>query len=91
MLYEVITLDRESRVLLGMVTLRDILKRKKYPEAARDSDGKLIVAAACGPNDFERAEALLLAGVDAIAIDCAHAHNMSVVENVKKLKSYNFV
>jgi IMP dehydrogenase len=79
-------LDRESKVLLGMVTLRDILKRKKYPEAARDAEGKLIVAAACGPNDFERAEALLLAGVDAIAIDCAHAHNMSVVENVKKLK-----
>nr|7XLO_A Chain A, Inosine-5'-monophosphate dehydrogenase [Methanocaldococcus jannaschii]7XLO_B Chain B, Inosine-5'-monophosphate dehydrogenase [Methanocaldococcus jannaschii] len=57
-----------------------------YPQAARDKKGRLLVAAACGPHDFERAKALIEAEVDAIAIDCAHAHNMRVVENVKKFK-----
>ncbi|MCS3900795.1 IMP dehydrogenase [Methanococcus voltae] len=79
-------LERETRVLMGMVTLRDILKRRKYPEAVRDEEGNLLVAAACGPNDFERAKALIEAKVDVIAIDCAHAHNMNVVENVRKFK-----
>ncbi|AEF96553.1 IMP dehydrogenase [Methanotorris igneus] len=76
----------ENNKLVGMITLRDILKRKQYPEAARDKKGRLLVAAACGPYDLERARALVEAEVDAIAIDCAHAHNMKVVEHVKILK-----
>ncbi len=72
--------------LIGIITLRDILKRKQYPSAARDDKGRLLVAAACGPSDLERAKALVEAEVDAIAIDCAHAHNMNVVKNVKILK-----
>jgi len=72
--------------LIGMITLRDILKRKQYPNAARDKEGRLLVAAACGPNDLNRAQALIKAEVDAIAIDCAHAHNMNVVNNIKILK-----
>ncbi len=72
--------------LIGMITLRDILKRKQYPNAARDKEGRLLVAAACGPNDINRAKALIKAEVDAIAIDCAHAHNMNVVNNIKILK-----
>ncbi|ENN96829.1 inosine-5'-monophosphate dehydrogenase [Methanocaldococcus villosus KIN24-T80] len=72
--------------LIGIVTLRDILKRRKYPQAARDKKGRLLVAAACGPHDFERAKALIEAEVDALVIDCAHAHNMRVVENIKKFK-----
>ena len=77
--------DDEMR-LVGIITLRDILKRKKYPHAARDKKGRLLVAAACGPHDFKRAKALIDAEVDALTIDCAHAHNMRVVENVKKFK-----
>ncbi len=78
-------LDKNNK-LIGMITLRDILKRKKYPNAARDKGGRLLVAAACGPNDINRAKALIKAEVDAIAIDCAHAHNMNVVNNIKILK-----
>ncbi len=76
----------DSGKLIGIITLRDILKRKKYPQAARDKNGKLLVAAACGPHDFKRAEALIEAGVDALVIDCAHAHNLKVVKNVSKFK-----
>ena len=76
----------ENRRIIGMITLRDILKRKQYPEAARDKEGRLLVSAACGPHDLERAEALIDAGVDAITIDCAHAHNIKVVESVSKIK-----
>lgn len=76
----------ENKKLIGMITLRDILKRKKHPDAARDEKGRLLVAAACGPNDIDRARALIKAEVDVLAIDCAHAHNMNVVNNVKKLK-----
>lgn len=78
-------LDKNNK-LIGMITLRDILKRKQYPNAARDKEGRLLVAAACGPNDLNRAQALIKAEVDAIAIDCAHAHNMNVVNNIKILK-----
>ena len=77
--------DKNNK-LIGMITLRDILKRKQYPNAARDKEGRLLVAAACGPNDLNRAQALIKAEVDAIAIDCAHAHNMNVVNNIKILK-----
>ena len=77
--------DKNNK-LIGMITLRDILKRKQYPNAARDKEGRLLVAAACGPNDLNRARALIKAEVDAIAIDCAHAHNMNVVNNIKILK-----
>ncbi|GBF36028.1 IMP dehydrogenase [Methanofervidicoccus abyssi] len=76
----------EGNRIIGMITLRDILKRKQYPEAARDKDGRLLVSAACGPHDLKRAEALIDAGVDAITIDCAHAHNMRVVEAIGKIK-----
>ncbi|MBW9223519.1 IMP dehydrogenase [Methanothermococcus sp. SCGC AD-155-E23] len=75
-----------NKRIIGMITLRDILKRKQYPEAARDDEGRLLVSAACGPHDLERAEALIDAGVDAITIDCAHAHNRRVVEAVGKIK-----
>jgi len=77
--------DKDDK-LIGMITLRDILKRKQYPNAARDKEGRLLVAAACGPNDLNRLKALIKAEVDAIAIDCAHAHNMNVVNNIKIFK-----
>lgn len=72
--------------LVGIVTIRDILNHKKYPNAARDKDGKLLVAAATGPFDLERAMALDEAGADVISVDCAHAHNLNVVKFVKTMK-----
>jgi IMP dehydrogenase len=72
--------------LAGIVTIRDILNHKKYPNAARDKKGRFLVAAAAGPFDLERAMALDEAGADIIAVDCAHAHNMNVVKFAKTMK-----
>ncbi|KZX14506.1 inosine-5'-monophosphate dehydrogenase [Methanobrevibacter cuticularis] len=72
--------------LVGIITIRDILNHKKYPQASRDKEGKLLVAAATGPFDLERAIALDEAGADILAVDCAHAHNMNVVNFASTLK-----
>jgi IMP dehydrogenase len=72
--------------IVGIVTMRDIIERKKYPNASRDKKGRFMVAAATGPFDLERAMALDEAGVDVIAVDCAHAHNENVVNFAGELK-----
>lgn len=72
--------------IMGIVTIRDILERKKFPNASRDKHGKFMVAAATGPFDLERAMALDDAGADIIAIDVSHAHNLHVVDAAKKIK-----
>ncbi|MBR6024255.1 MAG: IMP dehydrogenase [Methanobrevibacter sp.] len=72
--------------LVGIITIKDILNQAQYPNAARDKNGEYLVAAACGPFDLERAMALDEAGADIISIDCAHAHNMNVVEYTKTIK-----
>ncbi|MDR2544501.1 MAG: IMP dehydrogenase [Methanobrevibacter sp.] len=72
--------------LVGIITIKDILEQKQYPHSIRDKDGKLLVAAAAGPFDLKRAIALDEAGADIIAIDCAHAHNMNVVNFVSTIK-----
>ena len=76
---------REGK-LVGIVTIRDILNHDNHPNAARDKHGKLLVAAAAGPFDLDRAIALDEAGADIISIDCAHAHNMNVVKFVETMK-----
>ncbi|MDR2624474.1 MAG: IMP dehydrogenase [Methanobrevibacter sp.] len=76
----------ENDKLVGIVTIKDILEQKQYPNAVRDEDGKLLVAAATGPFDLKRAIALDKAGADIIAVDCAHAHNMNVVNFVSTIK-----
>jgi IMP dehydrogenase len=72
--------------IVGIVTIRDILERKKHPNAVRDSDGRFMVAAATGPFDHERAIALDKAGADIIAVDVAHAHKPSIIKSAKKMK-----
>jgi len=72
--------------LAGIVTIRDILNYKKYPNASRDKKRRFLVAAATGPFDLERAMALDEAGADIIAVDCAHAHNMNVVKFAGTIK-----
>ncbi|MEN6552137.1 MAG: IMP dehydrogenase [Methanobacterium sp.] len=72
--------------IMGIVTIRDILERKKFPNASRDKKGKFMVAAATGPFDLERAMALDDAGADIIAIDVSHAHHLHVVDYVKTIK-----
>ncbi len=73
--------------LVGIITMRDILEKRQYPHANRDANGKLRVAAAVGPFDFNRAMMLVEAGVDALVVDCAHGHNMNVVRAVGEIKA----
>jgi IMP dehydrogenase len=76
----------DGKKIVGIVTIRDIIERKKYPNASRDGKGRFLVAAATGPFDLERAMALDDAGADIIAVDCAHAHNLNVVQFAGELK-----
>ena len=74
--------------LKGLITVKDIQKKLKYPNASKDSQGRLRVAGAVGATgDFlERAAALVAARVDALAIDSAHGHQTRVLEAVAELK-----
>src|SRR5499433_1717580 len=75
--------------LKGLITVKDIQKKLKYPNAAKDSHGRLRVGAAIGATgDFlERAEELVQENVDVLAIDSAHGHSSRVLEAVKKVKA----
>ncbi|HEX7895390.1 MAG TPA: IMP dehydrogenase [Terriglobales bacterium] len=79
----------DSYNLKGLITVKDIQKRLKYPNAAKDSQGRLRVGAAIGATgDFlERAEALVKENVDLLAIDSAHGHSTRVLEAVQKVKA----
>jgi IMP dehydrogenase len=79
----------EDGQLKGLITVKDIQKAIKYPNAAKDSLGRLRVAAAIGATGdyLERAEALVKASVDALVIDTAHGHSSRVLEAVKKVKA----
>ncbi|MBN1431676.1 MAG: IMP dehydrogenase [Methanomicrobiaceae archaeon] len=72
--------------LIGIITMQDLLEKNQYPDANRDKEGNLRVAAAVGPFDFNRAVMLDEAGVDALVADCAHGHNLNVVKSVKEIK-----
>ncbi len=78
----------KNKVLKGLITIKDIEKRKKYPNACKDSLGRLCVGAAVGTgaDALLRAEMLVKAGVDVIAIDTAHGHTSAVIETLKSLK-----
>ena len=76
-------------MLKGLITVKDIQKKLKYPNAAKDSHGRLRVGAAIGATgDFlERAQEMARAKVDALAIDSAHGHSGRVLEAIKVIKS----
>jgi IMP dehydrogenase len=78
----------ENYALKGLITVKDIQKKLKYPNAAKDAQGRLRVAAAVGATgDFlERATELVRKKVDAIAIDSAHGHSQRVMDAVKSIK-----
>ncbi len=79
--------DDDNR-LIGLITYKDITKAKDKPMACKDDKGRLRVAAGVGVTDdtFERMEALVNAGVDAIVIDTAHGHSRGVIEKVREAK-----
>ncbi len=74
--------------LRGLVTVKDILKATEHPNAAKDGEGKLRVGAAVGvgPDNDERVELLVKAGVDVIVVDTAHGHSQGVLDRVKWVK-----
>jgi len=78
--------DGENR-LIGLVTMQGILQRREYDRAARDDDGRLRVGAAVGPFEEDRAIAAAEAGADVLFIDCAHAHNLDVIDSAREIKA----
>ena len=72
--------------LKGLITIKDIDKLSDFPNACKDSRGRLRVGAAVGVLDFERVESLIKAGVDVIVVDSAHGHTSNVIETVRQIK-----
>jgi IMP dehydrogenase/GMP reductase len=77
----------EHGLLKGLITVKDIQKKIKHPNAAKDSQGRLRCGAALGvgPDCFERAEALTAEDVDLLAVDTSHGHSRMVIDTVRKL------
>ncbi|MFZ7126920.1 MAG: IMP dehydrogenase [Desulfobacterales bacterium] len=84
---KLLVVDRNGR-LTGMITIKDIEKIKKYPNACKDGYGRLRVGAAIGvgADMEERAEALIRAGADVLCIDTSHGHSMNVIGAVERVK-----
>ena len=74
--------------LIGLITAKDIHKRRQYPNAAKDTHGRLMVAAAIGAGGdyLARAKALVDAGVDALIVDTAHGHSQGVLDATSKVR-----
>lgn len=74
--------------LRGLITVKDISKSTEHPNAAKDAEGKLLVGAAVGvgPDNDERIELLVAAGVDVVVVDTAHGHSQGVLDRVKWVK-----
>ena len=74
--------------LKGLITIKDIEKAIRYPNAAKDDSGRLVCAAAIGVTEdlLERAGALLAAGVDALVLDSAHGHSAGIIKAVRTIK-----
>jgi IMP dehydrogenase len=79
--------------LKGLITVKDIQKKRDYPNASSDSRGRLLCAAAIGvgKDAVDRARALIGAGVDVIVVDTAHGHSSGVVEVIPRIKSLSDV
>jgi IMP dehydrogenase len=86
---EKLLLIDENFNLSGMITVKDIMKSIKFPNASKDEEGRLLVGAAVGVSgDFEeRTSELIKAGTDVIVIDTAHGHSERVIRALKKLRA----
>jgi len=76
---EKIPLVDEDGRLAGLITIKDIKKRKEYPNANKDENGRLRVGAAIGVGQIDRARALVKAGVDVLVLDSAHGHSKGII------------
>ena len=78
----------EAGILRGLITVKDIFKRRAHPNASKDAHGRLLVGAAVGASrdDLQRARALVDAGCDVIVIDSAHGHSQGVLDAVSRVR-----
>jgi len=83
---EKLLLVDENFKLTGLITIRDIDMQRSFPNACKDSNGRLRVGAAVGVFDFERVETMIKTGVDVLVVDSAHGHSRNVIETVKQIK-----
>ncbi|KQY24337.1 inosine-5'-monophosphate dehydrogenase [Cellulomonas sp. Root485] len=86
---EKLPLVDEAGILRGLITVKDFVKSEQYPDATKDGEGRLVVGAAIGffGDAWERATALVEAGVDALVVDTANGHARLMLDMVRKLKS----
>ena len=84
---KLLIVDKKGK-LSGLITVKDIQKKRNYPLASKDKHGRLLVGAAIGVglNELDRARELVKAGVDVIVIDTAHGHSQGVIDSVKTFK-----
>ena len=75
--------------IVGLITFKDITKEKLHPNACKDANGRLRVAAGIGitADALERIDAVVAEGVDAVVLDCAHGHSRNVVDKLKAIKA----
>ena len=87
---EKLPLVDEHFALKGLITIKDIEKAVKYPNTARDGQGRLLCAAAIGVTGdvLERAGALVTAGADVLVLDSAHGHSRNIIECLRKVKAH---
>jgi IMP dehydrogenase len=83
---EKVVLVDDQGCLAGLITMRDIDRMTQFPRACTDSRGRLICGAAVGVDQYERAQALIEAGVDVLIVDTAHGHSENVLRTVRALK-----
>ncbi|MEX2214884.1 MAG: IMP dehydrogenase [Phycisphaeraceae bacterium] len=83
---KLLLVDKDS-YLHGLITMRDIDKYEQFPNACRDSRGRLRVGAAVGVHQLDRVEAMIKAEVDVVIVDTAHGHSRNVIDTVKAIKA----
>ena len=85
---EKLPIVNEKNELKGLITIKDIEKASKYPNSAKDANGRLLCGAAIGVTKdvLDRAGELLAAGADFLVLDSAHGHSMNIINNIFKVK-----
>jgi len=84
---EKLPLIDENGKLAGLITIKDLKKRKEFPNSNKDNTGRLRCGAAIGVGQMDRAKALVEAGVDVLVLDSAHGHSKGIIDTVKMIKS----
>lgn len=84
---EKLPLVHEDGTLAGLITIKDLKKRKEFPNSFKDKYGRLGCGAAIGVGQLDRAKVLIDAGVDVIVLDSAHGHSKGIIDTVKEIKS----